>query len=228
MNHLRLAAVLTAAAFLSGLLRAEPPPLKIPSDLKPVSGYVKFLPETTAKSVVYIAIDEAYPFPSEELKDPRKFILPVAGLKDGPYRFFAVGTLDDELAVVPFTVTIGKAGGPPDKPKDPPKEPVDPPVKVGQPYLLIVRPDGPASPDFARAFGLPAWQKLREAGIQIRDEGLTKAQAVYRPPAGTTFALPFVVSLRIADDGKSYSVVKPPVPMPTEEEKVLKLQEVFR
>ena len=103
MKRLRTTAVL-AAVLLLGTAFAAPPTLTIPSDLKPVSGYVRFTPQTDAKAVIYLSLDEAYPFPSDELKDVRRFILPVVGLKDGPYRFLAIGSLNDEMTVVPFTV----------------------------------------------------------------------------------------------------------------------------
>lgn len=94
---------------------AAPPKLEIPSEkLKPVAGYVRFAPETTAKSVTYVPLDDAYPFPSEELKDGRRFVLPVAGLKPGKYRFVAVGTLNDEQTATGFEIVID--GSPEPKP----------------------------------------------------------------------------------------------------------------
>jgi hypothetical protein len=115
---------------------AAPPTLTVPADkLKPVAGYVRFTPDTTAKAVTYVPLDDAYPFPSEELRDGRRFVLPVAGLKDGRYRFVAVGTLNDEQTATAFEVVIG--GGAVDDKKDD-GTPKPPPGKVSNLRLAVV------------------------------------------------------------------------------------------
>jgi len=192
------------------------PPLKIPSDLKPVAGYVRFTPETTAKSVVYIPLDAAYPFPSEELKDPRRFILPVIGLKDATYRFAAVGTLDDEQTVAFFSVTIGKGGT---APVDPPTDPA--PTPNAKFMFLIIRPDGPAAPEFVEAMKNGEWANHRKAGRLVKDMTLTESIGVYKVPAGTT--IPMVVTLKIVDDKST--VASGPIPLPTTSEGIKNLEQ---
>lgn len=208
---------LLALPFCVLAARADPPKLTVPADLKPVSGYVRFTPETTAKSVLYLALDDAFPFPSEELKDVRRFILPTAGLKDGVYRFLAVASLNDEMSVTPFAVVIGKA--------DPADPPVKPPVK-GTPYLLVVRANGPAQPEFVRAMADPAWDDHRKAGILVRDATVEESKAVVTLPAGTP--IPCVVGLRVAGDGKSFSVAFQPVPFPSDSPSRKALAEKFQ
>jgi hypothetical protein len=85
---------------------AEPPKVVIPQEIKAEPGdWVTVSPETTAKAVTYVGLDGLKPFPSSELKDPRKLILAVN--KPGRYRFVAVGTLNDEMAQAPFVVVVG-------------------------------------------------------------------------------------------------------------------------
>lgn len=153
-----LASLLVSAAI------AAPPELTIPPDLKPVNGYVRFTPTTTAKSVLYVALDDAFPFPSEELKDSRRFVLPVQGLKDGAYRFVAVGSLNDEQTATPFVITIGK------KPADPVKpDPVLPPATKR--HYMLVRPAGPIDRNSAveKSLALPAWGEVKAAGHTVAD-----------------------------------------------------------
>lgn len=214
-------------AFLSLLASAlasfaEPPSLAIPADLKPTNGYVRFTPTTEAKSVVYIARDDAYPFPSEELKDPRRFILPVVGLKDGTYRFFAVGSLNDEMTVVEFSVVIGKPTTPGPPPVDPPKDP--PPAPAGTVYFMVVRPDGPAQAEFASIMADPAWAEHRAAGRRVKDYTLTESTAIYKLPSGTT--LPCVVT--ISSGPKDSKVLAGPVPLPKTTDGIRKLGEGLR
>lgn len=225
MKHLFQAAALTAAFLLAPFAWAEPPPLKIPADLKPVAGYIRFTPETTAKSVLYLALDDAYPFPSEELKDTRRFILPVMGLKDGTYRFFAIGSLNDEMSVTPFSVVIGKgtpADPPKDSPKDPPKEPIPPPV--GSTYFIVIRPDGPATQEFARIMADAAWAEHRSAGIRVKDYTLAESASIYKLPSRTN--LPCVLAL--SSGPKESKVLAGPVNLPTTSDGIRKLAEVLK
>jgi hypothetical protein len=105
---------------------AAPPEMDIPAEVRPSGGYVRFTPKTNAKSVVYVGLSGVDPFPSEELKDGRRFLLPVAGLPDGAYKFAAVGTLNDEQTRRDFTVVIGNPAPPPNPPG--PTPPPGPPA----------------------------------------------------------------------------------------------------
>ena len=213
---MRVLTALIGLLVAAPLALADPPKLVIPPDPKPVSGYVRFTPDTTAKSIVYVSLDEAYPFPSEELKDGRRFILPVTGLKAGKYRFVAVGTLNDEQTATPFTVTIGDGG--PAPPPTKPDDPTDPPVTGGKLFAVVIRSKGPVAPDVAAAVKLPAWDDARKAGHQMKDYPLDELPGNITAPN----SLPAVVLLRVSADGKSSSVVKT-VPLPTTNDAVKEL-----
>lgn len=92
-------------------------------------------------------------------------------------------------------------------PKDPP---APPPTSL---YFLVVRADGPASPAFTKAMSLPEWDALRAAGHRVKDRtaGEAAALGVTVPP----LALPAVVTLRPSPDGKTSTVVRPAVSLPT-------------
>lgn len=94
------------------LLTAGPlwagPKLLIPPEVKPVDGYVRVGPDTDCVSIMYISEDGLLPFPSEELKDPKRLLIPVTGVKPGRYRFVAVGaSAKGEQVRVDFVVVVG-------------------------------------------------------------------------------------------------------------------------
>jgi hypothetical protein len=217
-------ALVVLSLVASGAIGQDAPKITIPADLKPVAGYVRFTPDTNANTVVYIPLDEAYPFPSEELRDGRRFILPVMGLKDGTYRFVAVATKDDVPTIVSFSVKVGDATQPPPtKPTDPvpPVKPTDPPTADGKVFFLLVRPDGPAQADYVRILSDPAWDEHRKAGIVVKDKTFSDSRSIYTAPSGTP--LPFVVTLR---SGKTESIViSGPVALPTTSDGIRKLAE---
>jgi hypothetical protein len=197
-----------------GAALADPPKLTIPAEIKADPGeWVLVVPDTTAKAVTYVSLDGLAPFPTSELKDPRKLIVTTG--KAGRYRFTAVGSLNDEHASASFTIVVGGAGTTPVKPTptDPPTDPPDTPdPKPTAYYFLIVRPDGPASAEFTRTMGLPAWDALRKAGHLVKDKTLAEAVGLgLSIPGGTT--LPTVVTL-VQGETKS-KVVRDPVPLPT-------------
>lgn len=98
-----LAALATASAAVAG-----PPALKIPEEVRATQQYVRFDPETDAKGVIYIGLSGVEAFPSEELKDPRRFLLDTRGLAEGRYGFAAVGAgATGEQTRVNFTVVVG-------------------------------------------------------------------------------------------------------------------------
>src|SRR5262245_13373186 len=101
--------------------RAEPPKLKI--EVPPPSGqYLSFTPDTDAKSIVYVGLDGVDPFPTSELKDPRRFLLSTRGLAEGKYRFAAIAaSATGEQTRVDFVVVIGP-GSDPNIPPPPPKD----------------------------------------------------------------------------------------------------------
>jgi hypothetical protein len=131
--------LLSAALFaLAATAAAAPPTLDIPAEVRPVNGYVRFAPKTDGVSVTYVALDGVYPFPSDELKDARRFILPAAGLKDGRYRFVAVAAgKGGEQSQAEFSVLVGKEPAPPPIPPTPDPTPV-PPVPPTPPTAFKV------------------------------------------------------------------------------------------
>ena len=124
----------TAACLLlltASAAAADPPALDIPAEVRPANGYVRFTPKTDAASVLYVGKDAAFAFPSEELKDPRRFLLPAAGLAPGRYRFTAVAaSKTGEQAAADFVVVID---GPPVPPAPPGPGPVPPGPTPPQP-----------------------------------------------------------------------------------------------
>src|SRR5690242_2957694 len=91
---------------------AAPPLLLIPAEIRPNGQYVKFAPETTCKSVVYVGLDKVEPLPQDLLRDGRIFLLDTRGLAAGRYRFAAVGAAaDGEQARADFVIVIGDAPG---------------------------------------------------------------------------------------------------------------------
>lgn len=146
MKGLSLLSVLVFASAIT----AAPPKIEIPADNVPVGGYVRIAPKTDAVSVVYVALDGAHPFPSEELKDAKRFLLPVAGLNPGKYRYTAVAaSKTGEQAVTEFTVTIpGKVEPGPDPQPGPQPQPGPKPnpVPPGKRFVVIIEETEQAVP----------------------------------------------------------------------------------
>ena len=144
---------------------AAPPALEIPAEVKPVQGYARVNPKTDAVSVTYVSLDGLFPFPSEELKDPRRFVLPVNGVKDGRYRYVAVAaSATGEQAVAEFAVVVGAPAPPPVPPVPPGPQPnPDPkpaPVQVDAVWVVVVE-DGARTVDVAKALNDPFWATLK-------------------------------------------------------------------
>lgn len=212
------------ALFLAaGLAPAAPPDLEIPPVVTPTGQYVQFVPKTTAVSVEYVGLDGVEPFPSAFLKDQRAFVLDATSLvKDKQYRFVAVGAgANGEQKRATFVVVNGKATPPP--PKDDP-----PPPPAGLYYFLIVRPDGPAAPAFTKAMGMPEWATLRAAGHLVKDRTASEAVAPAIGVVVPAAQLPAVVTLSVAADGKSSTIVRAAVPLPTTGADVLDLPKGVR
>lgn len=205
------------AAVLSLILSA-PPEVTIPKDTVAVGDYVVITPTTTAKAITYVGLSGVDPFPSVMLKDPKAFILPTRGLPNGVYRFVGVASLNDEHAQFTFNVRVGS--------KDPMPNPGDPqpPKPASGMFFLIVRPDGPAAPEFVRTMTFEAWKKLSDSGHRYKDypaSDLPKFNITL--PPGTT--LPCVVTLRPRADGVHSDIVRGPIPLPSSSDLVEKLPE---
>lgn len=152
-----------ALALCCAGLFAAPPKLDVPAEVVPVQGYARMAPKGDAVSVVYVALDghKLYPFPSDELKDGRRFVLPTSGVKAGRYRYAAVGaSKTGEQAVVEFAVVVGDA--PPDVAPDPKPKPDPAPVRAEKVFVVVVEDAGAARTlETARALNDPYWAALK-------------------------------------------------------------------
>lgn len=193
-------------------LYADPPRLELPATVRPTGDYAVVRPQTDAVSVVYVGLSGVDPFPSELLRDSTTFVFPVRGLKEGEYKFAAVGAAKTgEQTRTDFVVVVGAGGTVPGP--NPPGPAPDP--KPGSLFFVVIRPDGAASPEFTRIMSDGAWDALRMGGCQVKDYGYKEAcaQLGLCLPAGTT--LPVVVTLRVSMDRKTSRVVRQAIPLPT-------------
>jgi len=196
---------------------AAPPKLEIPTELKPTGDYVTHKPKTDAVSIIYVGLSGIDAFPSEFLKDSRDFILPTRGIPTGVYKFSAVAaSATGEQVRQDFTVVIGKPVVIP--PVDPP--PIGPPPPTSNLYFLVVRPDGPADPNFTKVWSMKEWDSLAFMGHSFKDKPLTEASISLTAlnislPPGTT--LPCVLTLR------NKKLVAGPTPLPTTSDGILQL-----
>jgi len=98
----------TLLAVSATLAAAAPPNLKLPDVIPAKEQYVRFTPDTDAKSVFYIGLSGVEAFPSDELKDGRRFLLDTRGLPQGKYQFAAVAaSATGEQVRANFTVVVG-------------------------------------------------------------------------------------------------------------------------
>lgn len=139
---MRKFAAIFALVFTAPLL-AEPPKLVIPPEVRPAGDYIRFTPDTDAVSVTYIGLSGIDPFPSEELKDVRRFLLQVRGLPEGRYKFAAIGaSKDGEQTRTDFEAVVGAPGpgpGPsPPGPTPPGPGPGPAPIPVDGMRVLVV------------------------------------------------------------------------------------------
>lgn len=219
----RLAAIVVLLALASAVW-AAPPALDIPAEVKAQPGkWLVVSPTTTAASVVYIALDGLEPFPSTELKDPRKLVVQVPATA-GRWRFVAVGALGGEQATTTFTIVVGDVPPVPPVPPGPtppgPTPPV-PPSPVPDPgmHVLLVwdaskvktaeldKTIGSARPDGVRAYltakcpvvgGKADWAMWPEGmtADQVKEYPSTPIKALYARPRTAT---PWLV---VSKDGK--------------------------
>lgn len=214
--RLRAALALTLAACLSLPSFAEPPKLKMPADTKATSGYVTIKPETNCATVTYIGLSGVDPFPSEELRDPTKFLLPVSGLaRDKVYTFAAVGAINNEGKVeqvtAVFTVTVGTptTTTPPTKPGEPvPGDPGTPTPGEFSYYFYLVRSDQPVDAGLDAVMKLSGWKELEAAGHAWKDIPLSMVPADYSTaiPSGST--IPAILKIKVAKNAAGKPVGK--------------------
>lgn len=186
---------------------AAPPELSIPAEVKPANGYATVRPKTDAKAVSYVGLSGVYPFPSELLADKRMFVLPSQGLPAGRYRFVAVGSLNDEHAVVEFAVVVGEPGpGPGPTPPPPPPGPDPPPgpVTPSELWVVLIEETGAAARTRLGWLSNPTLTAaMKRAGNHYRIVDKDVVGADGKPPSDV---LPYLAGARIAGVPQVYLV----------------------
>lgn len=150
---------------------AAPPSLEIPAEIKPSADYAVFAPDakTTVKTITYIGLSGVDPFPSDLLRDPRAFVLPVRGLAAGRYRFVAVGSLNDEHAKKEFAVIVGAPSDPlPDPKPQPPVDPL-PPAGIAKHLSFVVA--GAEGANVVNDATLRNWLKVGGVAVHVLAAG---------------------------------------------------------
>lgn len=157
-----------------------------------------------------------------KLPDNAKSAIQIWGVSKGRILLQADGVKDNQIVtLVKVMIDVDGPQAPIPPPVDPPKPPVDPPTKPVRHYFLIVRPDGPAKPDFVAVMGNAAWDKHRAAGRTVKEMTLTESLPIYKAPAGTV--IPFVVTLGVSDT--ETKVIAGPVALPSDSAGIDKLAE---
>ena len=219
----RYAATLAVLAWASIALGQE---VKVPPEVAaPVGRLAAVKVESDGADTKWFADDGLDVF-REYDPDAKVIRLRVIGYAPGRYKLTAITCKGDKLSdPAVCVVVVGKA--PPKVPpgtEPPGSEPpgTDPPTTPTGLYFLIVRPDGPAHPEFTKYMGSPGWGELLKAGHLVKDKTLSGAASLgVTIPPGT--ALPAVVTLRVSADGKTSSVVSVrPTPAPAD---IVKLPE---
>lgn len=204
---------------LSGEVPVQPVNLKITGTDK-VDPYK--LVRLTVEGVPsgYTILWDVYPIDgvdsaTQKLKSVYEFVAP-----PGVYKARVRAFKGEDVLEAWYPLTIGGTIVPPPKK---PTDPVDPPPTTGKYFFVVVRPDGPASPEFTKAMSLPEWTTLRTAGHKYKDKTISAAKADLdlEIPAGTV--MPTVITLSV-ENGKSV-IVRGPTPLPADGPGVLKLTE---
>lgn len=193
-------------------LYAAPPTLTLPPEVTgDVAAFVVVKAKTDGKVVKFVALDPGLNvFPAELLSDPTATV--VTSARAGRFRLLAyTGTADGPSEPAVCAVVIGGSTVPPPLPP-PDKPPPDNPPPPATLFFLVIRPDGPASPEFTKTMENAAWGELVAAGHKFKEKTLTESKAWgYVPPPGTT--LPAVLTLRV--EGSRSKEARGPVPLPT-------------
>lgn len=98
-------------------------------------------------------------------------------------------------------------------PTKPPTDPPDAPPGTATYYFLVIRPDGPASPEFTKIMSLPGWADIKKKGHQYKDKTVSAAAQdinLTLPPGGP---MPCVVTL--STTGGVSKIVRGPIALPT-------------
>ena len=149
-------------------------------------------------------------------KGERRFVFQTQTLGTYVIGFWTKGELEGSSC----TITVEGDTLPPAPPT--PVPPV-PPVPTLAYYFMVVRADGPASPEFTRIMSDPAWAQLQAKKHKVKDFTQTRARQLgLSLPVGMT--LPVVVTLR--ETGGKSIIVRSAIPLPTTGVEILRLEEV--
>lgn len=216
---MRLTSAFLSLLLVGGAIHAAPPTFDPPTEIPIVSGIAIYKPPADCVSVTYIGLDGEEEFPLDLVGGSKTaFAFFTRGLPAGKrYRFVGVASsATGEQVEKLFVVVV------PGAPVKPP--PIDPPAPSAVLYFLVVSDGGPADPALTKIMSLPAWNDLRAAGHSVwrTDKAGAAALRVNLPP---NTALPVVVTLRVSADGKSSTIVRGPVALPTTADGIAKLPE---
>ena len=118
----------------------------------------------------------------------------------------AKGDVASDLATCTVIIT-----GAPTTPPSPPTDPGQPlPPEEGTLYFMVVRPDGPAAPEYTRIMSMPEWQTLKDKKYLVGDFTLTEARKYLS--IADNVRLPCVITFW--DTGKKSTIVRQPIGLP--------------
>lgn len=164
------------SAALVGAALCAPPTLDLPDTTTATGQYVRFTPKTDAVTITYIGLSGEDSFPSEELKDSKRFLWHTRGIPAGSYKFVAIAaSATGEQTRKDFTIIIPGPVVPPVPPTPP-----TPPVPVPNPnpapsaltpplYVLLVEDGVKRTPAQGAVIADAAmWNRLNTSGVRFR------------------------------------------------------------
>lgn len=160
-------------ALAAGFALCAPPALDIPAEVRASGEYVRFSPKTDALGVTYIGLSGFDSFPSEELKDAKRFLFHTRGIPDGRYKFAAIASgATGEQTRLDFTVIVGNGIVPPPVPPAPPipvppaPNPIPSAVLTPPLFVLVVEETGVRTTATGKVLADGAmWLRLKAAGV---------------------------------------------------------------
>lgn len=184
--------------------------LVLPKEVTGVAGTFITIRGESSGEIGYIAKTSGISvFPADLLTDKKATVV-VANVP-GTYHIIAASCINNKVVFAETTilVTDGKNPAPPGPvtPPGPITPPVTPPTPATSLYFVVIRPDGPAAPDFTAYMANPGWKELMSKGHLAKDKTVTEARALgIQLPDGTE--LPCIVTLAVSADGKSSTIVR--------------------
>jgi len=147
----------------------------------------------------------------------------IYGKSDGLVLLIADGVRDGQIVtLLSVRVKVGLGSKPPPPIVNPPDQPpVDKPT--GSLFFVIVRPNGAITTDLEKVLADPEWEAHRKAGRSVKAYTVEELGDRYKLPSGTK--LPCVLTLRVSADGKSSTIARDPIDLPTTSDGIRKLNE---